>query len=166
MKPQKRRIKNRTDYKKRMGLLKSGLPRISFRKTNKKIISQYIVSEEARDKIIFGFDSKILFKYGWPEEFKGSIKSTPASYLFGLFIGKNIIDKKLENPIIDGGMIRKTHKNKFFSFIKGLKDSGIKIDCDKEFFPPEERITGKHLKKDFSEIFKKIKLQIENGRKK
>ena len=163
MKTQKRRRKeHKTDYLKRIKLLKSSSPRIVFKKTNKYIIAQYVKSKEAQDKIEIGINSKILIKYGWPKEFVGSLKSIPASYLTGLLIGKKILEKKLGKPLVDFGMIRVLHKNRAFAFLKGLKDSGIEVKCKEEFFPNEDRIRGKHLKKDFSKIFEGIKSKIEN----
>ncbi len=157
----KRRRENRTDYKKRMNLLKSGSPRIVFRKTNKYVVAQYVVSEEAQDRIKYGITSKDLLKHGWPKEFEGSLKSLPASYLTGLLFGKRI--EKNQNIIVDIGLARKIHKSKFFAFLKGLKDAGIKIKCEDRFFPEENKIKGKHLKKDFSGNFEKIKSNIKNG---
>ena len=161
-KTQKRRRKERkTDYKKRRNLLKSGIPRIVFRKTNKHILVQYIKSKEAKDKVIFGVSSKNLLKYGWPKTFSGSLKSLTASYLTGFLAGKIMKGKKLETPIVDGGMTRIVKKNRFFAFLNGLIDSGIEIQCDSKNFPEEERIKGKNLKKDFSSEFEKIKLKLE-----
>tara|TARA_Y100000034_G_scaffold19272_2_gene21702 strand:- start:1346 stop:1840 length:495 start_codon:yes stop_codon:yes gene_type:complete len=157
----RRRKENKTNYLKRIKLLKSKSPRIVFRKTNKYIISQYVTSKQARDKVEISINSKQLIKYGWPKEFNGSLKSLPASYLTGFLIGKKILLKKLEKPIIDFGMIRPLHKTKIYSFLKGLIDSGIKIKSKEDIFPDENRIKGKHMKKDFSQIFEEIKLKIE-----
>jgi hypothetical protein len=55
-------------------------------------------------------------------------------------IGKTIIKQNLETPILDAGMNRVLHKNKIYAFIKGIIDAGIKINCEKEFFPEESRI--------------------------
>ncbi len=159
MRSQKRRRKeNKTDYLKRLKLLKSGKPRIVFRKTNRGIISEYVVSNEAQDKVVFGFDSKILKEYGWPKEAYGSLKSISASYLTGYLTGKKILKEKMEMPILDSGMNRSIHKNKIYAFLKGLIDAGIKIECKKEFFPEEKRIKGEHLKNkiNFNEIKSKI----------
>ena len=159
MRTQKRRRKeNKTDYLKRLKLLKGEKPRIVFRKTNKFIISEYIVSKEAQDKVIIGFDSRKLNDYGWPKNAQGSLKSITASYLTGYLIGKAIIKQNLEMPILDTGMNRAIHKNKIYAFIKGLIEAGIKINCKKEFFPEESRINGQHLKNKipFDEIKSKI----------
>jgi len=171
----RRRKEYKTDYKKRFALLKSRLPRIIFRKTNRYLITQYIKSDNAKDKILIGIDSKVLLKYGWPKE--ESIKSIPAAYLLGYLFGKKILLKKLEGtaggspesslgessfeekPIIDFGMARVLHKTRVYAFILGLIDSGIKIECAKENFPNESRIKGEHLKNKIS--FDEIKSKID-----
>lgn len=158
---QRRRREGKTDYMKRFKLLKSLSPRIIFRKTNKYIIAQYVTSKEAQDKIEIGVTSKNLKKFGWPDEFEGSLKSIPAAYLTGFLIGKEIRKKKLKTPIVDFGMTRVLSKNRGYAFLKGLADSGIEIKCDEEQFPEEERISGKNLKEDFSETFKEIKSKID-----
>lgn len=157
----RRRRENKTDYLKRIKLLKSNIPRIVFRKTNKYLIAQYVESKDAQDKIKIGLNSRDLFKYGWPEKFKGSLKSIPASYLIGFLMAKKISKDKLKKPIIDFGMIRALHKTKIYGFVKGLIDGGIDISDKKDIFPEEDRIKGKNLKKDFSDEFEKIKLNIE-----
>ncbi len=158
----RRRREGKTNYLKRIKLLKGEKPRVVFRRTNKYIIAQYVTSKEAQDRVEFGLTSKILLNYGWPKEFKGSLKSIPASYLTGYVFGKKINEKKLKEPIIDFGTLRTIHKTKVYAFLKGLIDAGIKIKFKKEIFPEEERIKGKNLKKDFSEFFNKIKEKIEN----
>lgn len=157
----KRRKENKTDYLKRLKFLKSGLSRIVFRKTNKYIISQYVTSKQTQDKIEIYVNSKQLLKYGWPKKFEGSLKSIPASYLTGFLIGKKIIKKRKETPIVDFGMIRAYHKTKIFGFLKGLVDAGVKIKHDEKTFPDQDAITGKHLKKDFTKIFDQVKEKIE-----
>ena len=154
----KRRKQYKTDYGKRLKLLKGEKPRVVFRRTNKYILAQYVESEEAKDKVILGMSSKKLMEYGWPKDAQGSLKSITACYLIGYLIGKKIIDNKLEKPIIDFGMIRMIHKGKSYAFIKGIIDSGLKISCKEEAFPEEERIKGGKLKKKipFEEIKNKI----------
>ncbi len=155
----RRRKECKTDYLHRLKLLKSGKPRVAFRKTNKYVIAQYVESHEAQDKVVFGINSKNLLKHGWPESAKGSLKSITASYLTGYLIGKEIQNKKLETPIVDFGMIRTLHKTKVYAFLKGLIDAGIEISCSEECFPEEERIKGEHMKNkiDVEKIKEKIK---------
>jgi len=162
--PKRRRREGKTDYLKRIKLLKGESPRVVFRRTNNLIIAEYVTSKEAQDKIEIGLTSKALKKYGWPDKFDGSLKSIPASYLTGFLIGKEIIKKKLEQPIVDFGMTRVLSKNKGFAFIKGLIDAGIEISCPEKDFPEEERIMGESMKEDFSKTFKEIKSNIEGGK--
>ena len=158
----RRRREHKTDYGKRIKMLKGGIPRIIFRKSNRYIVAQYVSSKEAQDKIKFGASSKDLLKHGWPKENQGSLKSIPASYLTGFLIGKKII-KESKNPILDFGMQRVLHKTKTYGFLNGLVDAGVRLKHDKKFFPEEDRIKGKHMKKDFSSIFEQIKSNIEKN---
>lgn len=158
----RRRKEGKTNYHLRLKFLKSNSPRVVFRKTNNYVIAQYVTSREAQDKVEIGVNSKQLLSYGWPEEMKGSLKSMTASYFTGLLMGKKILENKKEIPIVDFGMLMKKHKSKVFAFQKGLVDSGLDIKYKDYAFPEEDRIKGKHLKKDFSEFFDKIKQNIEN----
>jgi len=156
----KRRRQGKTDYKKRINLLKGDSPRVVFRKTNKYIISQYVTSNQTKDSVEIGVNSKQLLSYGWPDEFKGSLKSLPASYLTGFLMGKRILKEKKQTPVVDFGMTRMIWKTKTFAFLKGLVDAGVKIKHEGKIFPSEDRIIGKHLKEDFSKTFEKIKTNI------
>ena len=142
----RRRREGKTNYLIRIKLLKGGKPRVVFRKTNKYVLSQYITSKGAQDKIVVEANSKELMKFGLSKESKGSLKSITAAYLTGLLLGARIKEKKLETPIMDLGMLRVTHKTKPYAFIKGLKDAGVDVNCDEECFPEEGRIKGEHLK--------------------
>lgn len=153
----RRRREGKTDYSKRINLLKSEASRIAFRKTNKYLIVQYIKSKEAKDSVEFGTDSRVLLKYGWPEKARGSLKSIPAAYLLGVLIAKKITDKR-NLPIVDMGMIGSVHKSRAYAFVKGLVDSGIAVKHKEGIFPDETRIKGEHMKNKipFDEIKSKI----------
>ncbi len=154
----RRRKENKTDYLKRIRLLRSETPRIVLRRTNKHFIAHYTTSESAQDKIVFGMTSKELLKYGLSESAKGSLKSISTAYLFGVLIGKQILDKKLTTPIVDLGMMKTLHKSKPYAFLKGLIEAGLEINCKEEAFPSEERIRGEHLKNKIN--VEEIKLKI------
>ncbi len=155
----KRRRERKTDYKARLRLIQSRLPRIVVRKTNKYVIVQYVESKEAQDKIKIGVTSKQLLKYGWDKEKIGSLKSLPACYLIGLLLGKKIKNKEQE-VILDTGLIRNVKKSRIYAVLKGLVDAEIKINHKKEIFPEEERIRGEHLKNKID--FEKIKSNISS----
>ncbi|MDO8623019.1 MAG: 50S ribosomal protein L18 [archaeon] len=159
----RRRIENKTNYHKRLKLLKGDSPRVVFRKTNRYIIAQYITSKNAVDKVEFGITSKDLMEYGWPKEMQGSLKSIPAAYLTGLLFGKKISKDKNKTPIMDFGMIKNLHKSRVYAFLKGVIDSGVKMNVgkEKEIFPDENRLKGKHMKKFSEKIFEEVKNKIK-----
>ncbi len=154
----RRRTENKTDYKARLMRLKSQMPRIVVRKTNKYILVQHVQSEEARDKVLLGISSKELLKHGWEKEKAGSLKSIPAGYLTGLLLGIKIHKKVKEGAILDLGMIRNVKKSRIYAVLNGLVDAGVKIKHKKEIFPEEKRIRGEHLKNKIN--FEKIKENI------
>ena len=158
--PKKRNRNRKTNYSTRLKLLKSGLPRVVVRKTNKYIIVQYVKSKEAKDKVILSVSSRDLLKHGFPKELKGSLKSIPASYLTGYLAGKKILEKSKEKVILDLGLQRSIRGNRLFAALKGLADSGLEINHDEKVFPKNERITGNHLKNNLKEEFQKIKQEI------
>jgi len=151
----KRKNQRKTDYKRRLLLLKSGKPRIVARKTNKYITLSYVESKEAKDKIIHATTSKDLLKHGWDKEKSGSLKSITASYLTGLLLANKIKGKE---AIFDTGLNRNVKKSRIYAALKGLVDGGVKINCDKKIFPEEDRIKGKNLKNKIN--FEKIKQKI------
>lgn len=153
----RRRFEAKTDYKGRHDLLRSNKNRIIFRKTNKYIIGQCVKSQEAQDYVITGVISKELLEYGWPKS--TSIKSIPASYLTGFLLGKKMIEKEENSGILDIGLIRNVHGSKIYAFLKGVIDAGVEINHDKEVFPQEARLLGRHLKNSVD--IHKIKSEIE-----
>jgi large subunit ribosomal protein L18 len=157
----RRRTEGKTDYKARLNLLKSGKPRIIVRKTNKYIIGQFIKINEARDSVSVGIISKDLLDFGWPKEAVGSLKSLPAAYLTGLLLGKRVIEKEGKTKaVFDIGLLRNVKKSRIYAFLKGVMDSGLEIAGKKESLPDENRINGRHLKKQIP--FEKIKEAINN----
>jgi large subunit ribosomal protein L18 len=160
--PYKRRRKMKTNYRKRIELLKSNKPRLVVRKTNKYIIAQIVISKEAQDYTIIGITSKILKKYNW----NFSFKNLPASYLTGLIIGKLALKKGINEAILDIGLNRATKGNRIFAVLKGALDAGLKIPHSEEILPSEERIKGIHIAsylekfKDLPKFFEEVKEKI------
>lgn len=154
----KRRKQGKTDYKLRLGLLKSGLARIVVRKTNRYITVQLVESNEAKDKVIAGVSSKDLIKSGWDAKATGSLKSVPVGYLTGLLAAKKMKDKKV---ILDLGMQRTIAGNRLYSVVKGLVDGGVGLKVNEKVFPSEDRLEGKHLKPVVQEIIKSVKEKLK-----
>ena len=150
----RRRKENKTDYKLRTGLLKSGIVRIVVRRTNKYFILQAVESVEAQDKVIATVTSKDLLKNGWDAKKGGSLKSIPAGYLTGILMAKKLGKGKF---IMDLGMARTEAGSRVFAVVKGLIEGGLDISADKSVFPSEERLNGEHLKDDVKAMITKVK---------
>ena len=123
----RRRKEGKTDYKSRLGLLKSGKARVIARKTNRYFIGQIVISDIAQDKVIVGVNSKELLSKGWPEELKGSLKSLTACYLTGILLGKKIEGSKepIKEYILDIGLQRNIKKSRLYAFLKGVVVGGV-----------------------------------------
>jgi len=154
----KRKLERKTNYTKRLILLKGDYPRLVVRKTNKYIIMQIIESKHAQDKVLYSVITKDLLKQGWPENKKGSLKSLAASYLAGLLLGNKAKDKIKGKIILDTGLIPSTKGSRVYAVVKGVADSGIKIDFNEKVMPSEERI-----KADY-EFFEQIKGKLGGGK--
>jgi large subunit ribosomal protein L18 len=137
----RRKREGKTNYKQRLTYLVSRKPRFVIRKTNNYIIVQLVEYKPTGDVIICSVSSSALEKYG----FSFSKKSIPAAYLTGLLAGKIALSKKSNKAIIDLGMHSKSLGNTLFSVVKGLVDSGVDVPYSDKCFPPEDRITGKHI---------------------
>ena len=158
----RRRREGKTNYKRRLILLKSRKLRLVIRKFNKNIISQVIEYHPEGDKIIASSHSNELKKYGW----KFNMGNVPASYLVGLLIGKKAKGKE---AILDLGLQSPVKGGRLYAALKGAIDGGLKINTEEKIFPKQERIEGKHIvsyeknkinAKDFEKQFKEVKEKI------
>mgnify|MGYP001607800065 CR=1 FL=1 len=158
----RRRRERKTDYKNRFNILKSGIPRTVFRKTNRYIIGQLVESKEAKDRVVINVNSKELLKFGWL--WHGSLKSIPAAYLAGRLFAKRAISKGYKNAILDLGLLSDVKKSRIYAFVKGVQDSGVSLRVKEKHYPNEERINGMHMKKDVKSKMEEIISKIEHGR--
>lgn len=153
--PLKRRKENKTDYKSRLALLKSGKPRVVVRITNTYITLQ-LVESNSSDKTKVSYISKKLSDFGW----NGSKKNLSAAYLSGLVFGLICRKNKIKEGVFDIGIKRVTKGNKVFSVLKGCLDGGLEIPHSENNFPSEDRITGKNISEEKTKNFDKIKQKI------
>jgi large subunit ribosomal protein L18 len=139
--PFSRRVKKKTNYKRRLGMLYSGEPRLVVRRSSKHMKAQIIIYERDGDKVLANATTQELEALGW----KGSTSNIPAAYLVGLLIGKKAAKKKVSSAILDIGLQRNISGSKIYAALKGAVDAGLEIPHDAEIFPSEDRISGKHI---------------------
>lgn len=136
--PFRRRREGKTNYRKRLTLLKSGKPRAVVRKTLGKTIVQIVEYRPGGDRIRATAVSSELGKHGW----KHSFSNTPASYLTGLLAGKRAIKKGISEAILDIGLRVPVKGSKVFAALKGLVDAGMDIPHGENIIPSEDVIKG------------------------
>jgi len=113
---------------------------ITVQISNENTLVQIHKPELLGDKVLSSAHSRSLLKKGW----KGSRKSIPAAYLTGYLAGKKALAQGVDNAVLYTGTRRYTQR--IAAALKGVIDAGLKVPADKETFPSEDRITGKHLK--------------------
>ena len=157
----RRRLQGKTDYRKRLSLLKSRKTRIVIRKSLKHIKIQFVEYKDGGDKILASaVSNELINKYNW----KFSTSTTSAAYLTGLLAGKKAKDKGIQECVLDIGRYPPVTGSKVFAGLKGVIDSGIKCPYNEEKLPNEDRIMGKHLDNKIEPAIKEIKTKITGGK--
>lgn len=155
----RRRREGKTDYSKRLALIKSGKHRLVVRKTNKFILAQITSWSEKGDLTLASVTSKALDAFG----FAGK-SNTPSAYLTGLLCGIKAKAKGVGEIVLDVGLHSPTKGSLLFAVVKGASDSGLKVNFGQEKMPSEERMSGKHLKAELQEKFSQAKQKIMNAK--
>lgn len=157
----RRKREGKTNYKKRLSLLKSKKPRLIIRRTNTQVILEIAEYNPSGDKIICGVNSSILKKAGW----KHSCKSLPACYLAGLFLGKKALAKKIKEAIPDVGLQTPVAGSRIYAALKGVVDAGVRIHASDKIFPVKERLSGAHIKTFFLSNKNQVQFSAHKKRK-
>lgn len=140
--PPKRRYEGKTDYHKRLKLLKSRKLRVVIRISNNHTRVQLIKSKLGGDQVLISaFSKELSSKYGW----NANTGNIPASYLTGYLAGLRAKKNNIQAAIFDLGIFY--HRNRVLAACKGLIDAEIEIPYHEEFFPDslEETIKGIHI---------------------
>lgn len=140
--PFRRRREGKTNYHRRLILVRSRRNRLVIRCSLKHTIVQVSESHVKGDKVLAVATTKHLSKnYGW----NYNTGNLPASYLAGYLCGLRAKKAGVEDAILDVGIL--VHDNRVKAAFKGFLDAGIKIPYDQKWFGKslDERITGKHI---------------------
>ncbi|HZX19680.1 MAG TPA: 50S ribosomal protein L18 [archaeon] len=152
----RRRRTFKTNYSKRLALIKSDKPRLVVRKTNNSTICEFVVYKPHGDEVKAYFASNSLKKSGW----KGHTGNIPAAYLTGYLCAKKALKAEIKEAVLDLGLATPVHGNRIFAALKGAIDAGMKIPSDASAFPKEDRIKGKHISADAEKNFDEVKSKI------
>ena len=152
----KRKREGKTDYRKRLKLLKSDKLRFVVRKSLNNILTQIVKYEPNGDKILVSVHSNQLKKFGW----KYHRGNTPAAYLTGLLCALKAKKQNINEAILDLGLQSSIKNSICYAAVKGAIDAGLKIPVDKEILPQENRITGQFISKEINQNFIETKNKI------
>ncbi len=154
---QKRRKLGLTNYPKRLKLLKSGLPRLIVRPTNRGIVIEIAEFDPIGDKILLTVTEKNLAKID--SALDGN--TVPICYLTGYLAGLKAKKLKLKEAVLDTGRYNIIKGGRIAAALKGFTDSGIKVPHDKSIFPDKKRLDGTHLKKKLPDTLQNLKAKLE-----
>ena len=155
----RRRREGKTDYGRRLALLKSRLPRLVVRKTNRYLIAQIVAWGEKGDTTLASATSKALEAFG----FAGKA-NTPSAYLTGLLCGTKAKAKGVGEIVFDAGMHAPTKGSVVFAVLKGAVDAGLKASFGEEKMPSDVRMSGTHLGAEMEQKFALAKQKILAGK--
>ncbi|MFH0817010.1 MAG: 50S ribosomal protein L18, partial [Candidatus Micrarchaeota archaeon] len=137
--PLKRRRKSLTNYLKRLGLVKSKIPRMVVRKSAKHVLVQFIQYAEGGDRTISSALSKELSKFGWPDRC-----NTPTAYLTGMLAAKKAMKKGVKSSVLDVGLQTPSKGSVLFAAAKGAIGAGVLLSVG-EGMSDEAREKGVHI---------------------
>ncbi len=136
----RRRREGKTNYKKRLALVKSGKIRLVVRDSNTGVKVQAIEMQKHGDKIVAEFNSKKLDEFGWV----GS-RNIPSAYLTGFACGFIAIKNNAKEAVFDLGFRAPVHGSIPFAALKGAIDAGMNIPHDEKALADPNRVSGKHI---------------------
>ncbi len=148
----------KTDYRKRLALLKSKGARLIVRVTNKNVSCQFVIHGETGDKVLASGSSTELVKLGWA----GARGNTPAAYLTGYLCGKKGKKANVKSAILDLGFQSIVKGSNVFAALKGAVDAGVEIPHDESIIPAQERLEGAHIKEGSKAKVLDVKKKIDS----
>ncbi|MBI4153061.1 50S ribosomal protein L18 [Candidatus Woesearchaeota archaeon] len=139
--PFRRKQEGKTNYYKRLRMLRTQCPRLIVRPALANITAQIATYNEKGDIVVIGVTGKALEKYGWSVH-KGNV---PSAYLVGYLLGKMAITKNVKEAVLDTGLRTPVKGGRIYACVKGLRDAGVHVPVEESILPPENRINGQHI---------------------
>ena len=135
----RRRRENRTDYARRLALLKSGRTRLVVRRTNRNVIVHFVNFDESGDRTVCLANSKSLAKFNWKPR-----RNLPTAYLTGLLAGKEALRRGVRDAILDTGLTTSSRSSLVFGALRGVLDAGVSVPHG-ENLVDDGRLKGSHM---------------------
>ncbi|MBI5228762.1 50S ribosomal protein L18 [Candidatus Micrarchaeota archaeon] len=147
----RRRREGRTNFSKRLALVKSSLPRMVVRKSNRGFVVQFAEFDPKGDKVLTTVTGTRLQKtFGWPSK-----RNVHTAYLCGLLAASLARKKKVLDFVLDIGLHIPTKGSVVFAALKGALDAGLKTTFKDETLLPADKLANVPVA---------LKAQFENAR--
>ncbi|MFA5049704.1 MAG: 50S ribosomal protein L18 [Candidatus Micrarchaeia archaeon] len=151
--PFRRRREGKTNYQKRLALVKSNKTRMVIRKTNRSVIVQFVNYDKQGDKTLLIINGNTLEKkYGWPSK-----RNVYTSYLAGLMASKFAKEKKINDFVVDLGLAKAKKNGVLFGAVLGAIDGGLNTNFDQSVLPKEKM---KNIPEKYGKKFEEVKKSI------
>lgn len=137
----KRRRLNKTNYRKRLALVKTGVPRAVIRKSLMHTRVDIVEYRPSGDRVISHGCTVELRKFGW----KGPTGNIPSAYLAGYMSGVRAKKSGVNRVYVDIGLQKPVKGGRLMAAVKGLLDAGIDIPVDEDMLPDKKHLNGEHL---------------------
>lgn len=152
----RRRREGKTNFAKRLALVKSGKTRMVVRRSNKGIVVQFVDFDPKGDKTILTVTGTHLAKeYKWEAK-----RNVWTAYLAGLMAGKLAKKKGVKGFVLDMGMYVPSKGSVIFAAQKGAADAGLETSCDKDKVP-EAKLAN--VPEKYRKTFDEVKSRIGAG---
>ncbi len=155
----KRRSEGKTNYSKRLDLLKGGKPRLVVRKSLNSVNVSLVEYAAQGDKAATSANSRELKKLGWA----GHCGNMSAAYLTGLLCASKAVQKGITDGVADLGLATPVRNSAPFAAIAGARDGGLDISVGEEFALKEEEFNGSKTSKEAAENFKAVREKISKA---
>ena len=157
----KRRRNGKTDYRRRLRMLRGGAPRAIVRVSNTQVVCQLAQFDPEGDRIVASFSGNNLAAYGWPVG--ASTKSVPARYVAGYALGKSALSAGHDSAILDIGLASSSPGNRIFAALKGMIDAGLDVPHGDGVLPSDDRVNGAHIDDSLAAAVDAAKNAIEEA---
>ncbi len=155
----RRRREGRTDYKKRLALLKSGKTRAVVRRQNNTTIVQFIDYDPEGDIVRAQATSRDLESQGY----QGHPGNLPAAFLTGLLAGSRAAEAGIEEAVLDIGPHNPQPETGIFAALKGVIEAGIDVPHSDHILPEDERLTGEHISDEVAANVDEVRTNIQEA---
>ena len=157
----KRRRNGKTDYRRRLRMLRGGAPRAIVRVSNTQVVCQLAQFDSDGDRIVASVSDRNLATHGWPAG--ASTKSVPACYVAGYALGKSALSAGHDSAILDIGLAASSPGNRIFAALKGMLDAGLDVPHGEGVLPSEDRVNGTHIDDSLAAAVEAAKNSIEEA---